>query len=184
MQNVLWESSDSSVDKIIEKINSIKEYQYMKQKEIKRLEYEESLIFEDLVRVVKQPKNRFDYISHLFKSAWQEQNAKYKKDKQTYNLVKNFINKNFYQGENLKQRITACGLDCYAYSFECEYRGYQFSIQIPVLDNITITNIEYTHNGMILLYEVHESCHSLLLSSYKIEDICDMIQKLVREEVD
>ena len=145
---------------------------------IKKINFEKTLIIDDLVKTIKTlSSSEISLIwganSQYFHDAWRyfnykdkvEDEEEKKKWKQSYEYVIAKINSTILlDNKNFKlKKIVVYGYDGYQYAFEYKYKKQTFEIAIPMFDHTTSENYKEMLLGYRIFIQTSESCWSLII---------------------
>lgn len=173
----MWglEQEEYNVIKDIEYVKSLYDLQKVK---VKNEKYIEELLLQDYVRTIRRNISRYEYVD--FKTAQNELKEKAKSKRKNIEMLRNMMSDDFLNDDdNFKIiGIMACGYEDYAWAIEIEGYGVTFRIDIPMMKNLTTSNIGYANNGMFaFIVKEGNSCWSVLERSYNTKDIANYIKE-------
>lgn len=175
----MWNAIDDSDKKTLESIEYSKTLYDAQRKKVEQEKYIENLLFADYVDRVKANKSQYDYVN-IFHEAQKEVGKKLKKEREHLEILKNFIMKDFlHNDKNFKLTdIISGGWDNYYWSVHFEGYGKAFYIQIPIMQNINVTNFKYANCGKFAFaIKENEYFWNVLKTSYKIADIAQFVKE-------
>lgn len=168
-----------SDNKALENIKYIKGLYEVQSYNVKKEQHIENLLKEDYLRAIKSYKTRYDLLDNMFAKAQAQMNNKYKKDRPQFETLKELIMKDFFDNDkNFKiTNIIQCGYDGYGYNVYCCGYNKDIMITFPVKDKLTISNMEYAHDGQISVAKrTSEHSWETMCSSYIVEDVAEAIR--------
>lgn len=175
-----WKEEEYENNKFVELANANRRYQEYSQKvsDMKRIQ---ELLYADYVKAACNMQTRYAIIPAIIRGAWEQQKEKKKKDRPSFESMKQFIEEDFFNNETIKlKQATMCGYEGYGAIFSCEYKGTEFKIFIPITENITVENFEYAYeNQFYVAVPDGYSSTKILKMSYKIEDIAKTIKDYI-----
>lgn len=150
-------------------------------KKVEKEKYLEELLFADYVEKIKNNNSRYDYCENQIRQAQNELHSKGRKPN-LRNLEK-LLAEDFFSGELIEIKdIIAVGYETYCWNIVFNYLGKKYTLQIPMVDNITIKNITYANWGMFTLFEHEGSCTlKSVTHGYMIEDVSQYLKELSGE---
>lgn len=124
---------------------------------------------------------------NILTKAFTQQNEKKKKDRATWEFVKDDIVDRFFNNNKKEvkfEKLVSCGLNTYAYEFIIKFHGITFGVQYPCPKNI-INEDDLFHSDYgkyILTYQEDKLVWDRLESSYYEEDIAMAIKKFIAKQ--
>lgn len=173
-----WGYMEDEETRVIKNIEYVKGLYNIQKEKVKNEKYIENLLLEDYVRAIKKNVSRYDLIN-LFSDAQNELKEKTKSKRKNLEALKEFMMEDFFNNDNNFKLtdIMACGYEDYAWAIIFEGYDKTFRIDIPMMKNLSVTNIEYASHGMFaFIIKDGESSWKVLKRSYKIKDIADYIK--------
>lgn len=167
-------------------ISEAKELLEREEKEVKRHQVLLKLTKLNLIGAVKQSVHYIYAYETILKNAqhWLtikkdcDKRRKYE-EKTSYNLLSKELSETLEINNVEIIDIRTCGLEIYAYAIDFITNSYDyiFQLEIPLVENITIDNMQYTQNGKLLFgYKENDSTY---WHSYNIRDFRDAIHEIV-----
>ena len=153
---------------------------------VKDAEYIRDVLKANYISKVRECKSLWDYRAERLDKAFDEQNEKYKKNRENYEYIKAETEDVFFNGNKLdKIKIIQGGYSTYCYHIYTHYHGIHIDIVIPMRNIIDIDNFEYAYKGKFaLLYEKSNSYWELLIDSYNEEDIAEFLKNFTLENLE
>lgn len=184
-----WGYMEDEETRVIKNIEYVKALYNTQKEKVKNEKYIENLLLEDYVRAIKKNTSRYDLIN-LFRDAQNELKEKAKSKRKNLETLKEFMLDDFLNNDNNFKltEIIACGYEDYAWAITFEGYNKTFRIDIPMMKNLSTTNIEYAGHGTFsFIIKDGYNSWEVLKRSYKIKDIANYIKdyfKLENDEVE
>lgn len=168
-------------EQILAEISYASKLYNQQQEKVSKEKHIENLLFNDYVEKIKKNTSVYDVCESTFKEAQKELNEKGRKP--NLKRLENLLKEDFFGGKSIKiKSIVCCGYDNYAWSIYFDLNKKQYELQIPIMKNLTTTNISYAHYGMFCLaIEENKSFWNIIFKSYKIEELAKFISELKGE---
>lgn len=150
-------------------------------KKVKKETYVQNLLFEDYVNQVTKNTPMYDYCGNIFDLAAKEIGKKYKKERRNLEFLTDRISEDFLDNNEIKiTSIYSCGYETYGWSIRFVLFGVKYSLTIPVMKNINVSNFTDAHYGKFVLFkEERDHIWQIETSSYDIKDISKYISEWI-----
>jgi len=152
--------------------------------EIAEKELMKESLTDSMIRSVKSISTPFSMLKDVLPAAMKQQHEKLKKDRGTYELVKDKIIELFFHGDKDAKLtdITSEGWESYAYWFYVDYKNTTFILKIPDVRVAKPKFLENMNYGMYSVsYQKSSSWSERLACSYKEEDIANAIDEFIKQ---
>lgn len=152
--------------------------------EIAEKELIKESLTDSMVRSVKSITTPFSMLKDVLPTAMKQQHEKLKKDRNTYELVKDKIIELFFHGDKDAKltNITSEGWECYAYWFYVDYKDATFILKVPDVRRAVPKLLEHMNYGMYSVsYQTSPSMSTQIAVSYKEADIANAIDEFLKQ---
>lgn len=144
----------------------------------------ENLLEKDYVRICLDFTTKYDYMIKIIEEAFHTQETdEAKKKASSFNLLKNSIKEDFFNGHNIKlKNISSCGYEGYGYTCEIECEKRIIILTIPIKSRIDVGNFHSAHEGRFYCgyKESQDSCCIKYIAlNYTIEEVAEEIKKFL-----
>ena len=167
--------------KILEKIAYSAKLYREQVKKAEKEKYLEGLLLDDYVFQIKQHQTIIYVLPTLFKNAQAELSIKDKRRKRdNLTFLKHKLEQEFFNNESVTiDEIISCGWENYAWKINCSVKHKTYSLEIPVIKNLTADNIEYAHYGQYTLFSISNDgyLYDLLIASYDHKEISNFVKQ-------
>lgn len=167
--------------KILEKIAYSAKLYREQVKKVEKEQYLEGLLLDDYVSQIMRHQTIFDVFPTLFKDAQTELSIKDKRKKRdNLKFLKHKLEQEFFNNESVTiDEILSCGWETYAWRIDCSVKHKTYSLEIPVIENLTAANIEYAHHGRYILFSINnDGClYESLIASYDHKEISNFVKQ-------
>lgn len=175
-----WSPLDNE-KKILEKIAYSAKLYREQVKKAEKEKYLEGLLLNDYVFQIKKHQTIFDVLQTLLKDAQTELSIKDKRKKRdNLTFLKHRLEQEFFNNESVTiDKIICCGWENYAWKIDCSVKHKTYSLEIPVMKNLTAANIEYAHHGRYMLFSIsNDGClYDALIASYDPKEISNFVKQ-------
>lgn len=166
------------------KIKNFRELINKKESEIDELTTIKTSLTESMIREIKSLIILIPYSNKMLNEAFFQQKEKKKSDRPMYEFIKNDLIERLFKEEDRKQvKLESITDYCFSavYQFLFSYKGHEFRVGIPNINNVNIGNFENMRYGQYTLYHQDtEHSYTWITESYHLEDIADAIEKFVK----
>lgn len=156
------------------------------QHNLEEAKYLEKLILNDFVQNIKNTKTAWDYRFSAIQNARSEINKKKKSERKHFLFIeqafKEAFFKDFDQDIQIKEIIMG-GFEGYYWDFVFSFGENDFIIQIPVRDNINISNIKYGPEGKFVFKKyIESSCIEVLFEAWTEELLAKKLKEYFNDK--
>ena len=174
------------VEDIYKNVEYVKSLYENQQEKVKKEQYIESVLLDDYVKVIKHIPSKYDHIEEFFVEAQKEIGNKKKSERKHFEVVSDWLNRDFFNGEKMKiKSIISDGFVNYYWAFSFDFCGEEITIDIPMRNRITADNIRYANYGKFVIFLKENSvCQTAIFQSYKMEEVADFLSQWKKEKAD
>jgi hypothetical protein len=148
--------------------------------------YLEKLIFCDYVKTIRSFKSTWDYRIPMIKAAQSETDKKKKSERKNLSYIESAIKEAFFETEDRFEikihEIMSGGFEGYYWDLHFKVSTDEFIIQIPSREALSVTNIEYAHEGkFVFLKRTSSCCTSVQFDNWTEEGFAEKIKEYFDE---
>lgn len=170
------------------KIIKINEYYNQQKIEYEKSKYMLDVLLKEKLSIIKS--NVFytlEYMDYKKAQKWLsmkdncDKRKKYE-EKDAYNTIISRLSSVFFNHKEIEiKEILSCGYETYGVSYRVDFNGIIFDIQIPIINNLTTKNMEYTNDGKIhVTYQKSTHFYEFICNDYNEEIIAKKIKEFLK----
>lgn len=108
----------------------------------------EELLLRNYIKTIKSYTTKYDLIKENLEKAIVELKEEFKNGERSFWFIFDLIKRDFFNNEEIViNEITPIGYEKYGFDFKIEYNNKKYFLTIPIKNELTVENFEYSNKG-------------------------------------